>query len=620
MGKSEFGTVLKVNLMDHGFSAEKFNKTLVKRFLGGPGFAIDYLMREKVYEIDALTEENPLVFIMGLLTGTTYPCSGFFSVSARSPLTSIYGEGMSGGFFGARLRRVFNGLIFEQKSENPVFLMIEDENYELRDATDLWGLNTKSTILELQSRLGKEFRVACIGQSGEKQIPMAAIINDHGRAVGRTGMGAVMGSKNLKAIVVKSTKKIEYFDEKKFKEIAQFLFKEFRSSPMAGVMRQIGTNGIDYFETIADVPFKNWALGKARGIANISGYKVEKDLLVKLSPCYMCAFSCGREVEVKEGPYKVSGAAGPEYETVAAFGSLLLNFNIESIAYLNDLCNQSGIDTISTGATVAFACDCFEKGILSEADIGFPLNWGDPEAIVRLIKLIINKEGIGEILCQGTRKAAEIIGKESDQLTVEIKGLDVPMHEPRANFPLGLQYATSNRGACHLRGFGSDIYSGFAKFGRNLGIPEEVPIKERTLDDPKFAKDMIICQNLAEVNNALGICRQTISSGSEIIEDMFDKLTDAIYYLTGIKFSLSDLLEIGERIFNLKRLFNVRCGISSKDDRIPAKLKTPLLKGHAKNKSLEIDEMLKEYYKVREWDKYGIPTQDKLSSLKIIEY
>jgi aldehyde:ferredoxin oxidoreductase len=620
MGTDEFGKVLKVNLKDRQFSKEGFSKDMIKMFLGGPGFAIDYLMRHNAYELDVLSAKNPLILMTGLLTGTAYPCSGFFLVSARSPLTNIYGEGLSGGFFGAKLRRAFNGIIFEDQAEIPLYLVIEDENYELRDATSLWGLETRKTMQELQGKLGKDFKVACIGPSGEKSLPMASIINDHGRAVGRAGMGSVMGAKKLKAIAVKSNQKILYYEEERFRELSQYLLREFSKSPMANVMHQIGTNGIDYFDAIADVPHKNWTIGKWREIPKITGAVVAQKLLVRLRPCYLCGFSCGREVEVKEGPYKVSEAAGPEYETVAAFGSNCLNANIESIAYLNDLCNQMGLDTISTGSTVAFALDCYEKGILTDTEIGFALNWGDPDAIIRLTKLIATNEGVGKILSQGTRKAAKIIGKGAEKLTAEIKGLDVPMHEPRANFALGLQYATANRGACHLRGYGSDIYSGFAKFNKFLGIPEEVPIKLRTIDNPEFAKDIAIGQNLSEVNNALGICRQTISSGSQIVENIFDTLIDAIYYLTGLKFTLSELLEIGERIFNLKRVFNVRCGISKVDDRIPEKLKIPLDKGHAKDKILTIDSMLNEYYQIRGWDPHGIPTKNKLIELNIVEY
>lgn len=621
MGKEKSGKILEVNLKNNSFKEIFYDKDLVKTFLGGPGFAIHHLMKKKVYNIDPYSENNPLILMTGLLTGTSYPCSGFFSISARSPLTNIHGEGVSGGFFGAELRPLFNGIIFRNKAEQPVYLIISDKSYELKEAPELWGLDTKTTIKKLQSKLGKKFKVACIGPSGEKEIPMASIINDHGRAVGRGGMGAIMGSKKLKAIAVKSTKKIEYYNESKFKEITRKLMKEFNNSAMANILRQIGTNAIEYFEIFADVPHQNWgALGKWKGVNEISGTVVAEKMLVKLKPCYLCPFSCGREVEIKEGPYKIKNAAGPEYETAAAFGSMCLNSNIESIAFINDYCNKMGVDTISTGCTVAFALDCYENGILTKDDIGFSLEWGDSDAIVKLTKLICNNEGLGKILSRGTRKASEIIGKGSDQLTAEIKGLDLPMHEPRANFPLGLQYATSNRGACHLRGFGNDIYSGFTGFNKLLKINEGVPIKLRTIDDPKFASDITISQNLSEINNSLGICRQTISSGSQIVENLFDLLIKAIYNLTGISLTLSELIEIGERIFNLKRLFNVQCGITKKDDRIPINLRTPLSNGRARNKVLNIDLMLKEYYKFRGWDETGKPTKEKLKSLKIEGY
>lgn len=616
------GKILEIDLKTRSFKEVEFEKDKVHKFLGGVGFAIDYLVKEKVYNVSPLDEKNPLIVMMGLLTGTSYPCSGFYSISARSPLTNIHGEGVSGGFFGPALRTLNNGIIFKNKAAEPLYLKIDEDGHQLMDASDLWGQTTKHAMTKIQEKLGKQYKIMCIGPSGEKEIPLACIINDHYRAVGRSGMGAVMGSKNLKAIAVKSSKQIEYHDEKKFKEVTRSLFKDFKNSNMAKTMNQIGTNGIDVFELMADVPHQNWgALGKWKEVREISGAVVTEKLLVKLRPCYMCPFSCGGEVEVKEGPYKVSGASRPEYETVGAFGSMCLNSNVESIAYLNDLCNQMGVDTISTGCTVAFAIDLYENGIISEEDVGFPLKWGDHEAITKLTEMTCKNEGFGKILAQGSRKAAEIIGNGAEKYTAEIKGLELPMHEPRANFPLGLQYATSNRGACHLRGLGSDIYSGFSKLSRSLDINEEIQIRERTIDDPKFAKDIAICQNVSEINNSLGICRQTISTGTLVREDLFNRLLDAIEALTGISYILDDLIEVGERIFNLKRLYNIKCGITKTDDRVPEKLvNSPLDKGRARKKILKIDNMLEEYYRFRGWDENGVPTRKKLEQLNILEY
>ena len=620
MGNEKFGKILKVNLKKKSFSERTIYKNEVKTFLGGPGFAIDYLMREKVFEYDPLSEKNPLVVMTGLLTSTSFPCSGFYSVTARSPLTTIYGEGLSGGFFGAELRKALNGIIIENKADTPVYLKIEDDQYELKDASHIWGLTTDKAIQNLRSELGKEYKVTCIGTSGEIRIPLASIINDHFRAVGRGGMGAVMGSKNLKAIAVKSSKKIDYFNEEKFNKISKSIFLLFKKSSMADVLKNFGTNNIDYFERLADVPHKNWTLHKWRGVNEITGSVVLERLHVKSRPCYLCPFSCGREIEIKEGPYKISNAACSEYETTAAFGAMCLISDVEAIAYMNHMCNIRGIDTISAGCTIAFAMDCYEKGILTQKQIGFSLEWGDADAAIKLLNLMCKNEGIGKILGNGSRKAAEHIGKGTSEFLSEIKGLEAPMHDPRAIFPLGLQYATSNRGACHLRGFANDLYSGFTGFNDALNISKEKSIKERTIDNPEFARDVAISQNLSEINNALGICRQTLSSGSQIVENLFDLILDEIYYLTEIKLTLSELMEIGERMFNLKRVFNNKCGITKKDDIIPPRLKFPLEKGRVKGKVLSIDLMLEEYYKFRGWDANGIPTKNKLSELKIGNY
>ncbi len=302
--------ILEIDLRNQTFKEITVNKDLIKSFLGGPGFAIDYLMREKIHEIEPNNENNPLILMTGVLTGTSFPCSGYYSVSSKSPLTNIYGGGLSGGFFGAELRKSLNGIIFKNKSNSPIYLVIEDDHYELKDASELWGLTTDKTTKELKSRLGKQFKVTCIGPSGEKQIKMSSIINDHGRAVGRSGMGAIMGSKKLKAIAVRSTQKINYYDEKKFKETSKTLFHTFKDSPMVDALHQVGSNAINHYESFADVPHKNWSLGKWKGVNQISGNIVAEKMMVKLLSCFMCPFSCSRKIEIKEGPYKINEMKG----------------------------------------------------------------------------------------------------------------------------------------------------------------------------------------------------------------------------------------------------------------------------------------------------------------------
>jgi aldehyde:ferredoxin oxidoreductase len=617
MAESTIGKILEVNLNDQSFQENTVDKQLITHLLGGPGFAINLLMREKAYQHNPLDKNNPLIFVNGLLTGTTYPCSAFYSVSARSPLTDIYGEGISGGFFGAELRKSLNGIIFKGIANSPVYLVIDGDQYELRDASSVWGLPTDDTINQLQSKLGKQFKIACIGLSGEKGVLLSSIMNDHHRAAGRTGMGAVMGSKNLKAIAVKSSKKIEYYNEEKFKSISKELFVSFQKSPMAEILRKFGTNNITYFERLWDVPHKNWTLHKWREVSNISGEIVLEKYHIRNRPCHLCPFMCGREIEIKEGPYEIHNAAGAEYETTAAFGAMCLISDVEAIAYLNHLCNRMGVDTISTGCTIAFALDCYEHGIITEDDVSFPLDWGDTRSIVRLAKLICAKEGIGKTLSMGSKKASKVFGKKSEEFLTDVKGLEAPMHDPRAIYPLGLQYATSNRGACHGRGYGNDQYSGFTGFNDILKITKEKPMRQTTVDDPKFAKDIVVTQNLAEVVNSLGICKQTMTSGSQIVDNLLNNIIDVIYFLTGIKFTLKELMEVGDRIFTLKRLFNTNCGISKKDDILPPRLQFPLERGLTKNKIVKIEDMLEEYYRIRGWNEDGIPTTKKLEELDI---
>jgi aldehyde:ferredoxin oxidoreductase len=612
-----FGKILEVDLESNSLNFQNITLSKIEKLLGGPGFAIDYLINHKTFEIGPFDKENHLIFMTGLLTGTLFPCSGFYSVSARSPLTLSYGEGMSGGFFGAELRKTLNGIIFKMKADTPKYLLVEDDHIEIRDASQIWGLTTEKTIRELTLQYGKDHKVACIGPAGERRVPLASIMNDHYRAVGRTGMGAIMGDKKLKAIVVKSNKKLEYKNEQEFRKISTYLMKAFKNSPMAEILRNYGTNNISYFERLCDVPHKNWTLHKWREVPKISGEVVLEKLHVRNKPCFLCPFMCGREIEIKDGPYQIKNAAGSEYETTAAFGSMCMISDVEAIAYLNHICNIYGVDTISTGCTIAFALDCYENGLITKNEIGFALEWGDTEAIIKLTELICKNEGYGKILGQGSRKAAEIIGNGAEKFLTEIKGLEAPMHDPRAIFPLGLQYATSNRGACHLRGFANDSYSGFTGFEKYVDITPPIPIRDRTIDKVEFAKDVVIMQNISEVNNALGICRHTMSSGSQIVDNLFEKLLDAIYCFTRIRLDLEQILNIGERIFTLKRVFNTGCGISRKDDRIPPRLQFPLERGLTKNKIVKIDKMLDEYYRIRGWNEDGIPTTKKLEELDI---
>lgn len=602
------GKILRVNLSNSGIAVEDLDLEDAKNFIGGTGLAAKVIFDELDPKVSPFDPENKLVFMSGPLEGTLVPCTSRYAVCAKSPLTEAWGEAHASGFWGIELKKAgFDGIIIEGKAESPVFIKIFDGNIEIADATHLWGHGCLEAENIIKQDLGEKTKVACIGPAGEKLVRYASIINDGGRAAGRCGMGAVMGSKLLKAVAVQGSQKVSMADPKRLRKMIVRLYPVMMSFPTTQIRSAYGTNGeMDAFHEYGDVPIKHFTAGVWDGIVKIDGEAMAKAIVKGQRACLGCPIGCWRYVKIDEGPFAGVEGKGPEYETVASFGSLLLNNNIESIAKANELCNQYGIDTISTGVTIAFAMECYERGLIDKQDTGgLELKWGEHEIILKLIEMIGNREGFGGTLAEGVRKAAEKIGGGAKRYAMHVKGLEMPMHDPRAFQGMGLQYATSNRGACHLQGFVLRIEQGERM--TDLKIYERID----RFETRGKGRIVALMQNWHEVLDSMILCKFLAVSPGHLA---------SFYSLaTGMTLRLPEMIKAGERIFNIKRLFNVRCGIRRSDDALPDRfLQESLLEGGARGKVVNLEGMLKEYYQFRGWDEEGVPKKETLERLEII--
>lgn len=608
------GKILRVDLQSQTTRDERLPEEVSRKYIGGSGLASRIIYDEVKPETKPLDPENRLLFITGPLTGTIVPTSGRWCVCTKSPLTGIWAESHIGGFWGPELKYAgYDGVIVQGKSDTPAYIWIHDGQVEIKSAKNLWGLSTTATQQTIKKELqDEETKVACIGQAGENLVLLASIISDYplNRAAGRCGTGAVMGSKNLKAIAVRAneTKKIASADEKRLVEFLKKIYITIRSNPTVQILASHGTNGqMDMFHEYGDTPVYNWRRGSwPEGVEKICGQAVTKKMLLKQTACSRCIIACGRHVEIKDGLYAGTICRGPEYETAGALGTMLLNDDIGVLTKAGQLCDEYGMDTISTGATIAFAMECYEKKLIgaSETD-GVDLIWGNGEAILATIKKMAKKDGwLGKLLSEGVRNAAEAVGKRSEDYAIHVKGLELPMHDPRAFQGMGLQYATSPRGACHNRGFVASIEQG-------ARIPElDIGMQERLQRFTTEGKGLVVAkmQNWHEIQDSLIICKFAY------LPPMF--LASIYTMVTGSKVTFADLIEAADRTFTLKRAFNIRAGVSRKDDTLPKRiLEEPTPDGGAAGKVNRLSEMLDDHYKARGWSHEGIPTREKLESL-----
>ncbi len=606
------GKILRVNLAEGKILEEEIPEEMAKKFLGGRGIASKYLFDEVKPGIAPLGPKNKLIFMSGLLTGTPSPSAARYSVVAKSPLTNIWAQSNSGGRWGVDLKHSgFDGIIFEGISEKPVYFVIDDGKAELCDASDLWGKNVSETTGVLKETLGEKFNVASIGVAGENLVKYAAIMNDLHRAAGRCGLGAVMGSKRLKAIAVKGTKEIRIANKKAFQEVSKKQFELLGENILAAGLQGYGTNLVlDIVNVCGGLPTRNWQTGVCSFVEEINGEALNEKVLVQAVGCFACPIKCGRGTEIRKGPYAGQKGEGPEYETIAFFGAMCDNSDIESITMANYLCNDYGLDTISCGSTVAFTMECFEKGILTKEDAGgLEIRFGDSEMIVELVHKIAKRDGVGDLLAEGTRIMAQRLGQDSERFAMHVKGLELPAYDSRAAKITGLAFATANRGGDHITGY---VQAPTFLASPFLVIEEseiEDPLKENP-EETKIVKDL---EDAMTVFDAVGFCKfMGLASDAQ-------EISDIIAAVIGREFRVEDFRKAGERIYNLERAFNIREGLTRTDDTLPMRLlEDPLPEGPAEGHVINLEILLDPYYEFRGWDKTtGKPTPEKLRELDL---
>ncbi|MBE9523984.1 MAG: aldehyde ferredoxin oxidoreductase family protein [Chloroflexi bacterium] len=570
-------------------------------YLGGSSLAAIMLYDHLTPFLDPLSPEAPLLFLTGPLTGTMGPAVGRFVICGRSPATGLWAESNCGGFWGPELRKAgFDGLWLTGRADQPVYLWLQDGQVEVRDAAHLWGLETAQTQETILNELEtvRKPRVAVIGPAGESQIPYALILTDHGRVAGRTGLGAVMGSKNLKAIAVSGNNQIPVTSS--YEPLRAAANRTLRDDNMSRVMRELGSaSGSDYFDYLGEMPKKYFQSGVFDGADKMTGAAMAETILVGVSACHACVIACGRVVKLDDEDKR----KGPEYETIVGFGPNLLIDDLPFVARMGELCDRYGMDVISLSNTLGLAFSLFEGGIIQEIDTGgLSLNWGDTCVVETLVHQTIRQEGLGVLISQGARALALHFG--ALEQAVQVNGLEVPFHDPRAASGMALIYATSPRGACHNQ---SDYF-----FVDLLGQVEEslgMVTFDRHAGAEKVA-NVVVHQNWRTVFNALVICFFANLSP--------DSLVDLVNASTGASYSLSDLLQIGERAWNLKRTINQRLGLTSAEDTLPQALLEPCPDGGSAGYRIPLNEMLSEYYDIRGWDaETGMPTPEKMHALRI---
>ena len=590
--------ILSIDLTTGDIRTIPIPEQWVHDYLGGSSLAARLLFDELTPDLDPLSPRAPLLFLNGPLTGTAGPSVGRFVICARSPATGFWGESNCGGFWGPELRKAgYDGLLITGAAESPMYLLIQDDQVTIHPADTLWGMDTYMTQDTLKDRLAiPGVRIASIGVAGEQQIPYALVLCDHGRVAGRTGMGAVMGSKNLKAVAVKGTNQLPLVDSQTYAQLRMQSNRELRVDSVSRVLRDLGTaNAAEYFDYLGFQPKRYYQYSKMEQEIQIGGSVITERLLDGVSACHACVIACGRVVRLEDGMRR----KGPEYETLVGFGPNL-GLNDPSIAtQLGEWCDRYGMDSISLSNTIGFAIKLFDEGKITLVDTGgLELKWGDPNVVERMIHLTARREGFGDYLARGSRALGALFGAEEE--AVQVKGLEVPYHDPRGSSGMALVYATSPTGANHNQ---SDYFlADIGQVETSLGM---------TYFDPRSgvekAANVARHQDWRTVSHALVLC-----IFANVPPETVVGLVNAA---CGFDWNIDDLMLTGERGWNLKRLINFRLGLTRSDDRLPKAFSTPF-PDDPDGFVPDVQAMLEAYYQARGWDSTtGFPNQDKLIQL-----
>jgi len=588
------GKILRINLSDRTIMTEILDVDIAKKFIGGRGLGTKILTDEIDPNVDPLSPDNKLIFVTGPLTGTNTPTGGRYMVVTKSPLSGTVACSNSGGYWGAELKFAgYDMIIFEGKADSPVYINIVDDKVEICDAAHLWGKVVSETTHSLELAHGEKVKVATIGPAGENLSRIACVMNDIGRAAGRSGVGAVMGSKNLKAIVVKGSGKVNVASPEKLKEVFSVCMKKIKENGVTG--QGLPTYGTAVLVNIINengvYPTNNFQLAQFDKADETSGETLAEKYLKKRSACFRCPIGCGRYCEVDD----IKGE-GPEYETIWAYGADCGISNLPDIIKANYWCNEMGVDTISAGATIAAAMELYQRGYIKKDELegGPELSWGNGEAIIEWTKRMGSADGMGAKIAKGAYRLCEMYGVP--ELAMTVKKLELPAYDPRGIQGHGLQYATSNRGGCHVRGYmiSPEI----------LGLPEK--LDRLSLEGkPAWAK---IFQDFTAAIDSSGLCLFTsFAMGA----DDYAGLVNAV---CGTDISGSDFVTAGERIWNMEKLFNIKAGVET--DTLPKRLlNDPIPDGPSKGWVHKLNDLLPLYYEARGWDMNGKPTDEKLLAL-----
>ena len=621
--------ILRVNLTDGHISIETPDDVFYRRYLGGAGFIAYYLLREVPPGTDPLGPENRLIFACGPLTGAPLAGSGRNAIGARSPLTGAMGESDVGGFWGAELKAAgFDAIIAEGRAASPVYLWVHDGEAELRDAAHLWGLENKPTHTAIREELGeKRARIAICGPSGEKLVRYAAILADLKHAAGRTGLGAVMGAKNLKAVAVRGTGKLSLADSAQVGVLGRWMRDNYRD--LMGKFADLGTGvSVIPYNQAGVLPVHNFRDGHLDGASVLGREGLAEHVVVRMESCYACAVGC-KKVATLDEPYPVDPAyGGPEYETAASLGSNCGVTDVYAVTKASERCNALGLDTISVGGTIAFAMECFEEGLLTLEDTsGLDLRFGNVEAMLQLVELIAARQDIGDLLAEGTKRAAERIGGGAERFAIHVKGQEMPYHDPRIQHGLGLGYAVSYTGADHCHNAFDSNYEHELSMDsvRNLGVLEPMPA---TWLGPEKVRAMIYGSLRSHLNNCLGLCN--------FLPYRNDQVVEAVRAVTGWDTNAWELWKAAERLVTMARAFNVRQGFTPADDRLPPRMAEPLGpdgpstalrqssgqgSGHRPGQPIDpaaVEAALPLYYEMMGWNPVtGVPRAAKLYELDI---
>jgi aldehyde:ferredoxin oxidoreductase len=602
------GKLLRVNLTTGHSRVEDIPPAWLRDYIGGRGVADRYLWEEMDPRVDPFSPDNKLIFATGPLTGTPVSCGARYMVVTKGALTGAITTSNSGGHWGPELKFAgYDLLLVEGQASQPVYLWIYDDVVQIRDARGFWGKTVSETEDGIREELGvPNARIACIGPAGENRVRFACIMNDKHRAAGRSGVGAVMGSKNLKAVAVRGTRGIAIADPQAFLKAMWDMRKKMAVSPGRQGMTELGTAAtIDLTNAFGGCPTRNFEAGQFEQAENLNGNAIKDQRMVANKACFACTIACGRVtrlpgeaadkylVNTHPRNWRIAGE-GPEYEAAWALGADTGVGDLDAVLKANWLCNDLGMDPISMGATLAAAMELYGQGVLTDKQVEMPLRFGSGEALVRMIEATAYREGFGNELAEGSKRLGDRF--RHPEIFMGVKGQEFPAYDPRGFQGMGVAYATCNRGACHLRAWTPGLETS-GKVNPHTPVGKSEWVAEE--------------QNRSTAHDATGICLFTGFSGSTI-----DDLCACTAAATGVPYTLADFVKAGERAWNLERLWNLKAGFTAADDNLPERLlKVPHKSGPAKGVTVHLDQMLPVYYQTRGWDTQGVPTREKLLEL-----